>query len=247
MSTNTAVKIQVTGGGSGIGFAALQNGTTDIAIVSRRIKTTERAACIRTFYQDPREYKVALDGLLVYVHGSNQVSELSLTQIKDVFTGKVRNWKELGGADAPITVYGRENSSGTYAFFKEFVLRGRDFAAQVQSVPGTAALLQAISRDRNGIGYGGTAHGVGARPLKVKTTDDSEGVEPAEMTIFSGRYPIWRYLYVYLNPEKDKGQIAAFLNWVRSDAGQSVVKGLGFYPLQPELRFSDPHPSGRKS
>jgi phosphate transport system substrate-binding protein len=237
MRTNPAIRIQVTGGGSGIGFAALQNNTTDLAIVSRRIKRTERMACIRAFYRDPREYKVALDGLLVYVNGANPVNELSLPQIKNVFTGMVQSWKELGGGDAPITVYSRENSSGTYAFLKEYVLNGQDFSARVQTMPGTAALLQAVIRDRNGIGYGGAAYGHGAKPLRLKPTADAAAIQPSEETILNGKYPIWRYLYVYLNPEKDQGQVAAFLNWVRSDAGQAIVKDLGFFPLQQELRY----------
>jgi phosphate transport system substrate-binding protein len=125
MSKNPAVKIQVTGGGSGIGFAALQNNQTDIANASRAIKPAERVACIKAFGKNPREYKVALDGLSIYVHSDNPINELSLDQLKEIFTGKVRNWKDLGGSDGPITAYSRENSSGTYEFFKEHILKER--------------------------------------------------------------------------------------------------------------------------
>src|SRR5436190_16902471 len=118
MKKHPDTKIQVTGGGSGIGFAALQNNTTDIADASRPIKAAERAACIKAFGKSPREYKVALDGLSVYVHPDNPLNELTVDQLQLIFTGKARNWKELGGNDAPITVYSRENSSGTYEFFK---------------------------------------------------------------------------------------------------------------------------------
>lgn len=236
MAKNPDVKIQVTGGGSGIGLAALQNNTTDIANASRAIKAAERAACIKTFNKNPREYKVALDGLSVYVNDGNAIAELSLDQLKDIFTGKIRNWKDLGGADAPIIVYSRENSSGTYEFFKEHVLKGQDFLASAQTMPGTAALLQSVSRDKNAIGYGGAAYGHGAKHLKIKKTADSKAIEPTEENVVSGQYPIWRHLFMYLNPDKDKAEIAAFLNWVRSDAGQSVVKEVGYYPLPQQLR-----------
>lgn len=236
MSKNPDTKIQVTGGGSGIGFAALQNNTTDIADASRPIKAAERAACIRETGKNPREYKVALDGLSVYVHAENPLHELAVDQLHDVFTGKVKNWKELGGSDGPITVYSRENSSGTYEFFKEHVLKGKDFVSSAQTMPGTAALLQAVTRDKNGIGYGGAAYGHGAKVLKIKKDASAAAVEPTEENVVSGKYPIWRYLYNYLNPEKDKGEIAAYLKWIRSAEGQKIVKDVGYYPLPENLQ-----------
>src|ERR1035437_375106 len=159
MGQHPQTKIQVSGGGSGIGFAALQNQGTDLADASRPIKATEVAACIKTFGKRPTEYKVALDGLSVYVHENNPVKELTVDQLDAIFSGKITNWKGVGGGDAPITVYSRENSSGTYEFFKEHVLKGKDFVASAQTQPGTAALLQAIEKDKNGIGYGGAAYG----------------------------------------------------------------------------------------
>ena len=237
MSKHAEVKIQVTGGGSGIGFAALQNNTTDIADASRPIKPAERSACIKAFNKSPREYKVCLDGLSVYVNSENPINELSLEQLEKIFTGKVKNWKEIGGGDAPITVISRENSSGTYEFFKEHILKGQDFVASAQTMPGTAAVLQSLCKDPKAIGYGGAAYGIqGAKLLKIKKTDDSPAIEPTEENVLSGTYPIWRYLFVYLNPEKDKGEIAAYLNWIRSDEGQKTVKDVGYYPLPPNLR-----------
>lgn len=236
MSKNPQTKIQVTGGGSGIGLAALQNNNTDIANASRQIKPAERAAAIKAFSKNPREYKVALDGLTVYVHSANPVNELSLDQLKDIFTGKVRNWKELGGNDATIIVYSRENSSGTYEFFKDHVLKGADFVASAQTMPGTAAVLQSVTKTPNGIGYGGAAYGHDAKVLKIKKTPESPAIEPTEETVVNGTYPIWRYLYQYLNPDKDKGEIASFLNWIRSNEGQKVVKDVGYYPLPDKLR-----------
>jgi phosphate transport system substrate-binding protein len=236
MTKHPEVKIQVTGGGSGIGFAALQNKTTDIADASRPIKNAEIGACIKAFSKKPTEYKVAVDGLSVYVNEDNSISELSVDQLQKIFTGKAKNWKEFGGSDGPITVYSRENSSGTYEFFKEHILKGQDFASSAQTMPGTAALLQAVAKDKTGIGYGGAAYGKGAKALKIKKTDTSPAIEPTEENVLSQKYPIWRYLYNYLDPAKDKGEIADYLNWIRGDEGQKIVKEVGYYPLPENLR-----------
>jgi len=239
MNGHPGVKIQVTGGGSGTGFAALQNQGTDIADASRQIKAREKEECIKAFGKVPREYKVAVDGLSVYVNGANPVKELTLAQLADVFTGKITNWKELGGPDAPITIYSRENSSGTYEFFKEHVLGGQDFSAKAQTMPGTAALLQAVSKDANGIGYGGAAYGEGgeaARAIGVKKDEASPAIMPTEETVLNQTYPIWRYLYNYVNPTLDKNDIHAYLNWIRGEEGQKIVKDVGYYPLPTDLR-----------
>ena len=236
MGKNAATKIQVTGGGSGVGIAALQNKTTDLCNSSRKMKAAEIANCVQAFNKRPTEYKVALDGLSVYVNESNPLKEITLEQLELVFTGKIRNWKELGGSDAPITVYSRENSSGTYEFFKEHVLKGKDFVASAQTMPGTAALLQAVAKDKSGIGYGGAAYGQGAKALLVKKDGGSPAIEATEENVVKGIYPIWRYLYVYVNPALDKGEISAYINWIRSDAGQSIVKDVGYFPLPKNLR-----------
>ena len=236
MSKNPETKIQVTGGGTGTGFAALQNKATDLCNASRKIRAAEIAACVKAFGKRPAEYKVALDGLSVYLNNDNPVTELSLDQLESIFTGRVRNWKDVGGPDAPIVIYSRENSSGTYEFFKEHVLKGKDFAASAQTMPGTAALLQAVGKDKNGIGYGGAAYEAGAKHIKIKKNESSPAVEPTEETVVNQSYPIWRYLYIYLNPELDKGEVAKYMNWIRSEEGQKVVKDVGYYPLPKNLR-----------
>jgi len=235
-STHPDVKIQVTGGGSGVGVAALQNQGTDIADASRQIKSREKQACIMAFGKVPIEYKVAVDGLSVYVNNENKVKELSLAQLEGIFTGQIRNWEEVGGNDAPITIYSRENSSGTYEFFKEHVLKGRDFSATAQTMPGTAALLQAVNKDVHGIGYGGAAYGQGARALGIKKDDASPAILPTEETVLNRTYPIWRYLYNYVNPALDKGEVHAYLEWIRSDEGQKIVTAESYYALPTELR-----------
>ncbi len=237
MGEHKDTKIQVSGGGTGTGFAALQNQTTDLCDASRKAKAAEIANCIKVFNgKRPTEYKVALDGLSVYVNPENPVKELTLDQVKDIFTGKIKNWKAVGGADAPITVYSRENSSGTYEFFKEHVLKGSDFAASAQTQQGTALIVQSVVKDKNAIGYGGAAYGGGSKLLAIKKDENSPAVVPSEETVVNQSYPIWRYLYVYLDPSKDKGEVAAYLNWMRSDAGQKYVTEVGYYPLQKNFR-----------
>jgi phosphate transport system substrate-binding protein len=241
MGQNSNTKIQVTGGGTGTGFAALQNQTADLCNASRKIKAKEIENCQKAFNRRPTEYKVAIDGLSVYVSADNAVKELSVEQLELIFTGKIKNWKEVGGADAPITVYSRENSSGTYEFFKEHVLKGKDFTAKAQTMPGTAAVLQAVAKDKNGIGYGGAAYGAGAKHLAIKKDESSPAMDPTEENVLKGAtggegYPIWRYLYIYLNPALDKNEVAAYLKWIRSDAGQLVVKDVGYFPLPANLR-----------
>jgi phosphate transport system substrate-binding protein len=236
MSAHADAKIQVVGGGSGVGLAALQNKTTDLANASRKIRAKEIEACVNAFGARPREYAVALDGLSVYVNDSNPVSELTLEQLSGIFTGKIRNWKAVGGNDAPIVLYSRENSSGTYEFFKEHVLGGRDFAASAQTLQGTAQILGAVTKDTNAIGYGGAAYGKGAKALKVAKDASTGYIEANEETVLSGKYPISRNLYIYLNPAIDKGEIRSYIDWIRGEEGQKVVKAVGYFPLPPHLR-----------
>jgi phosphate transport system substrate-binding protein len=239
MTGHPGTTIQVTGGGSGTGFAALQNQTTDLANASRPIRARETEACIKAFNKRPTEYKVCLDGLSVYVHARNPVTQLTLQQLEGIFTGRLRNWRQLGGEDAPITVYSRENSSGTYEFFKERVLKGKDYLASAQTMPGTAAVVQAVGKDAHGIGYGGAAYGVGAadgagaRRVAIRKDPASPAIVPSEASVGDGTYPMWRYLYIYVNPALDKGEVAAYLAWIRGEEGQRIVKEAGYYPLPP--------------
>ena len=231
MAAHKGTTIQVTGGGTGTGFAALQNNTTDLCNASRPIKKDEVLNCVKAFKAKPKEYKVALDGISVYVSAKNPVNELTMAQVSDIFLGKITNWKQVGGADAGITLYSRENSSGTYEFFKEHVLEKKDFAASAQTMPGTAAVLQAVAKDEFGIGYGGAAYGDGAKHLMIKKDEASKGVEPSEATVQSGEYPISRSLFIYVNPAVDKDGINAYLNWITSPEGQKVVKDVGYFPM----------------
>ena len=246
MTDHPETKIQVTGGGSGTGFAALQNQTTDLANASRRIKPRENAACIKVFRKRPAELKVCLDGLTIYLNRTNPIEELSLNDLKLIFTGKATNWKQFGGHNAPITVYSRENSSGTYEFFKRNVLHEMDFAANVQSMPGTAAVVQAVAKDRHGIGYGGSAYRSSAKVVRIKRNQSSPAYAPTEASVRDQTYPIWRHLYIYINPDQIRGSIKDYLDWIQSEAGQQVVTEVGYFPLSNGIGKSiqlSTHPS----
>lgn len=230
MAAHPDVKVQVTGGGSGTGIAALANGTTDIAESSRPMKPTERTAAEAHSGGPVRELPVALDALSVYVHASNPVTEISLPQLRRIYTGAATNWKDVGGPDAPINLYSRENNSGTYVFFKEHVLQNDDYDPSAQTLPGTAAVVNAVARDRNGIGYGGIAYAEGVKHLKVKKDDASPAVEATLENAQSGQYGLSRDLFFYFAPGKNAAA-DAFAAWVVTPPGQAVVKDVGYYPL----------------
>lgn len=224
------IEFQVTGGGSGTGIAALLNGTTDICSSSRPIKPKEVAMLREKFNYRGMEVRIARDGLSVYVNEKNPVRSLTLEQVRLIFTGKIRNWKEVGGPNAPIILYSRENSSGTYEFFKEHVLKKQDFAPQSQHMAGTAALINAVSKDRNSIGFGGAAYLAGVKALSIAVDASSAAVAPSKETILDGSYPISRFLYFYLN-KRPSGSIKKFIDWVISPQGQAIVSDVGYYPI----------------
>ena len=234
MKKNPGATIQVTGGGSGVGIAALINGTTDIAEASRPMKDTEKTQCQQKRGLAAVEIPVALDGLAVYVHERNHLTELTLEQLKKIYTGVARNWKDVGGNDERIILYGRENSSGTYAYFKEHVLENADYYPTTQTLPGTAAVINAVSKDARGIGYGGIAYLKGVKALKVKKNATSPGVEPTLENVQKNVYPISRFLYWYVAGQP-KDPIKSLVNWVMSTEGQSLVSDVGYYPLTAEM------------
>ena len=231
MNKNPGAQIQVTGGGSGVGLAALINGTTDIAASSRPIKTSEIDKLKARFATRGVGIPIARDGLAIYVHTSNPVQELSLQQLMDIYTGKVTNWKQVGGKDAPIILYSRENSSGTYTYFKDNVLKGKDYSPRAQTLQGTAAVVNAVSKDVNGIGYGGAAYAKGVKFAKVKKDDKSQGYSPSLETVRSGEYPITRFLFLYLRANPS-GDAKKFIDWALTPEGQALVTKVGYFPVK---------------
>ncbi|MFW6067763.1 MAG: phosphate ABC transporter substrate-binding protein [Myxococcota bacterium] len=232
MKANPGVSVQVSGGGSGTGIAALINGTTDIANASRAMKDREKKQVQDRQGAAPKEVPVALDALAVYVHEDNSVESLTFQQLQRIYRAKVDNWKDVGGPDRDITLYGRENNSGTYVYFKENVLDNMDFASDTQTLPGTSAVINAVGKDTGGIGYGGIGYAEGVRTVPV-APEGGDPVEPTKENATGGEYPLARSLYMY-TPGEPKGRIADFIEFVRSPEGQDVVEGAGYYPLPSE-------------
>jgi phosphate transport system substrate-binding protein len=231
MKKHGATTIQVTGGGSGTGISALINGTTDVCEASRAMKDAEKKQLADKAGAPPVEITVAKDGLSVYVNDTNPINELTMDQLKAIFTGKVTSWKELGGADAKIIPYSRENSSGTYVFFKEHVLQNADYTPRAQAMPGTAAVVNAVVKEKFGIGYGGAAYAKGIKVLKIKKDAATPAIAPEDATIQNGTYPLSRPLFFYVRA-KPSAEISAFTDWVLSAEGQGIVTKVGYFPIK---------------
>ncbi len=239
MNKNKAVTIQVTGGGSGTGIASLLNKTTNLANSSRPIKDAE-AKKARESGVEITEVKIAMDGLAVVVNRENSVSGLTMKQILGIYTGHYKNWKDVGGPDQKIMRYSRESNSGTYVFFKEHVLLDRDYAPDCQTMSGTSAVAEAVSRDKWGIGFGGVAYFVkipDLKILKIKKLDTKPAVSPLKddksinyEQIWNGEYPIARYLYIYI-AGKPVPAIKKYLDWILGPEGQEIVTRVGYVPL----------------
>jgi len=230
MKKNPGARIQITGGGSGTGIAALINGTTDICESSRPMKDKEKEAAKAKRNAEVKEIAVAVDGLAIYLNSVNPIKELTLDQIKGIYIGKITNWKDVGGKEGKIIAYSRENNSGTYAYFKEHVLENADFHPAIQTLPGTSAVTNAVSKDLKSIGYGGIAYAKGIHHAMVKKDASSPAVEPSMENVLTAKYPISRYLYWYMAGEPS-GEAAKLVDWVLGAEGQKLVQEVGYYPL----------------
>jgi phosphate transport system substrate-binding protein len=229
--------IAVTGGGSGTGIASLISGTCGIAMSSRTIKDKE-IALAKEHGGDPREVKAALDGIAVVVNVQNSVSKLTLPQLADIFTGRIKNWKELGGIDAPIVLLSREVNSGTHMYFKEHVICHNDkkckdeFASSALMMPSSQAIVDEVEGNLGGIGYLGLGY---ASPkiklVQVAKDASSPYVTPALETVQEGTYPISRPLFIYTNGEP-QGLVKRFIDYVLSDDGRAVIVATDFVPCK---------------
>jgi len=228
---NANVSVQVSGGGSGTGISALINGTTDIANASRPMKPEEREQVKTKFGADVVEIPVARDGIAIYAHESNTVDSLTVEQLRSIYLGQITDWKDVGGAPGKIILYGRENSSGTYEFFKEHVLEKKDFPADVQTLSGTGAIVSAVTKDPKGIGYGGAGYAKGIKEIKVVSPTTKMAIAPTEENVLSGAYPLARNLFFYLRTQPT-GAIKEYIDWVLSPEGQAIVKESGYFPLK---------------
>lgn len=225
MEANPDVTISVSGGGSGNGIKALIDGTANIATSSRFIKQEEvKMAVEKGRYPVP--FGVAIDAIIPVVHPSNTVAGLTIEQLHDIYTGKIKNWKELGGQDRPIAIVSRDTSSGTYEVWEEKVLKGDRVAPQALIVASNGAMVQTVAGNPSAIGYIGI--GYLSDELKAITAN---GITGSVETARSGEYPVSRYLFMFTGGWPT-GAALRFINFVMSDEGQKIVADEGFVPLR---------------
>jgi len=236
---DSSISIAVTGGGTGTGIAALINRTADIANASRPMKDEEIAAAHANGV-DPVEIPIAIDALAIVVHPTNPVSQLTLDQLSDLFAGRITNWKEVGGHDAPVVLVSRDSNSGTHVYFLEQVVRKGDkantdiFAPQTLLMPSSVGIASEVSRNPNAIGYDGLGYiAEDEKVIAVAHDSNSPFVLPSAETAAKGTYPLARYLYMY-TAGKASGALGRYLDWIRSPEGQTIVSQLGFVPLAAE-------------
>ena len=222
--------VTVTGGGSGVGFTALIDGTTQIAQASRAIKMDEKIKLTEAGISY-KQVIAAYDALAIIVNPSNRVEKLTREQLEGIFTGKIKNWKQVGGADLQIVVYTRETSSGTYEFVKTSVLKNKNFTSNALSMPATGAVIQSVSQTKGAIGYVGLAYlNKAVKALDVSYNKGKSFIAPNVETAMNKTYPITRPLYYYYN-SKDAAKVKAYINFVLSPAGQKIVSNIGYVPL----------------
>lgn len=231
MEKDSLVALTVVGGGTGVGITALLEGTTDIAMASRDLKTEEELK----FKEGKKEVVktlVAYDALTVIVHPDNKVGQLTREQIEKIYTGEIKNWKEVGGEDLAIVAYSRESSSGTYEYFKEEVLDDKNYATNILSMPATGAIVQSVSQTKGAIGYIGLAYqSKSVKMLSVSYDQGKTFVAPSIATAKDKSYPISRplfYMYEKTNTEKVK----SIVDFTLSAEGQKIVSEIGYIPVK---------------
>ena len=234
--------VEVAGGGSGTGITALKNKQVDIAQSSRSMKATEIADCIANGV-NPIEFRVAIDGIAIITHSSNDISNLTTAQLRGIYNGTISNWNQVGGPDLSITLYGRQSTSGTYGYFMEHVLQNGNYSASMQMMTGNAAIIDAVSGDAGGIGYVGIGYVMGVSGINIvpiKKTDASVAYSPLDSAaVLNGSYDIARYLYLYTDGTPENATLD-WLSWILDAAsGQSVAEEIGFYALPPDVLASE--------
>lgn len=224
MEKNPDVNISVRGGGSGTGIAALLDNVIDIANSSRFIKDEEvQSALSKGIYPVP--HRIAIDGIAVVIHPDNPVDDLSMEEIKKIYTGEITNWKEVGGPDRQIVVISRDSSSGTFEVFEEIVLEGEKVTAGALLQTTNGGVINVVTSTKGAIGYVGLGYlSPALKAVKVN------GVSPSKETIISGQFPIARPLFIFTNgwPE---GKTADFINFILSAEGQKIAEEQGYVPL----------------
>jgi len=225
MNSNPSADISVRGGGSGVGIASLIDKTCDIADASRAIKDTELDKAVANGVS-PKAHVVAMDGICVIVNSANPIAALSRKQIKDIYTGKISSWSQLGGSDEKIVVISRDSSSGTFEAFGELVLKGEKTRADALLQASNQAVASVVSRTPGAIGY----VGLGYVTPEVKALE-VDGVKPSKETVLTGKYPVGRPLFMYTNGQPN-GAVKQFLDFVLSKDGQRIAEEEGFVGLK---------------
>ena len=239
MEKHPNVSIVVSGGGSGTGIKALINGEVDIADASRLMESEEKEQIKQKFGVEPLRIIIARDMLAIVVNPSNPVDKLTIEQVAKIFAGEITNWKEVGGNDAPITLYGRQSTSGTYEFFLKHVVEpyaGKSYSETMRNLAGNIQIRDAVANDVNGIGYIGVGYITGDVKVIKISVDGTNYYSPLdEEAVDKGEYPISRPLQQYTLPqylEGTKGEaIKDFFAFEVSGEGQKVVEQSGFYPM----------------
>lgn len=238
MEKNPDTYIAVTGGGSGVGIAALIANRVAIADASRPMKAKEYTAAKENGVM-PYELVIGIDGLSVVINSSNPVKSLTVDQIGAIFRGEISNWNEVGGPNLPISLYGRQANSGTYVFFQEHVLSNKNYSAKMKRMNGNAQIIEGVKADKAAIGYVGVGYVFddkgdvldGIKVVEVAKDASSEPVTPlVSENVKSGLYPIARALYQYVNG-KPKGGVKDFVAFELGEEGQKIVEEMGFYPV----------------
>jgi phosphate transport system substrate-binding protein len=237
------VEVEVSGGGSGVGLAALVKGTVDIANASRDIKPSEVEQATKNTGKGPKEFTVGFDALAVYVHKDNPLSEVTLQQLADIYAegGKATRWSDIGVkirgvADDTIVRVSRQSSSGTYEFFREHALGNKDYKLGSRDLSGSKEVVELVSSTPTAIGYSGMGYATSeVKMLKVAPKAGAPAVAPTVAGVHDGTYPMARSLHVYTLGEP-QGAVKQYIDWILSDAGQKVVEDSGYVPVPPGQR-----------
>lgn len=223
-------KVSVNGGGSGVGISALISGSCDIAQSSRKMKFSEKKK-LQQAGKQAKEVIIAYDAIAVIVNPANKVSKLTRSQLEQIYTGKITNWKQVGGKDMKIVVYSRETSSGTYEFFKESVMKNKNYLPSALAMPATGAIIQSVKQTKGAIGYVGLAYlNKEVKALQV-SYDGKNFVAPSVATAKNKTYPIVRPLMYYYEIKSEK-KVRPFIDFVLSAEGQKIVSKVGYIPIK---------------
>ena len=225
MSKNSGVNMSVQGGGSGVGMAALVDGTTDIAAASRAIKDKELKKAVSNGVT-PKANVVAMDGIAVIVNNSNSLKNLSIDQIKAIYTGKISNWSDVGGSGGQIVVISRDSASGTFEAFNSLALSKARVRPDALLSASNQAVAQTVAKTPGAIGYVGLGYVSGN--VKAITVNK---IECRKETVLTGEYPLARPLFMYTNG-KPAGAIKAYLDFVLSKEGQQLIEKEGYIGLK---------------